>query len=483
MIPERLQTQNRNDKKRRKWIQVAAMLYLVYALCTGVFPFLQTKPVSPGFAASVSASDFYSNTPCADRVALVEHPSESFETRIHILDEARERIDISYYAMHMGESTDLFLGALLEAADRGVQIRILVDGQFGGLTSFHRTYAVAIGAHPNIQLKIYNPPSIWKPWTWNGRLHDKYILIDDRLLLMGGRNIGDKYFAPEGYDKPLSYDRDVLIYHTAWTEGNADSVLFDIRDYMDSLWNGDDVRQPFSEDTKRGAEKRQALRVKFALFRSDNPSLFDHANDDYASWTYPANRVTFFHNDTQPGPKEPKAGYVLGQLLLDARTSVTLQSPYIILDNALKDLLKNLGAKQIDAAILTNSLGSSPNPVACTAYYSDRKAILETGVQLWEYQGEHSIHAKTYLIDHRMAIVGSFNLDPRSAYIDTEMLLAIDSVEFTQHLQQVQEEYRQQSLAASDTDAPTSEKRSVPLFKKVMIYILLLPVLLLKHLT
>lgn len=102
-------------------------LYLIYALGTGVLPYLHSKPVSQTFAASVNPSGFYRDMPCADRVALVEYPAESFDARIHILDEAEERIDVSYYAMHMEESADLFLGALLEAADRGVHVRILVD--------------------------------------------------------------------------------------------------------------------------------------------------------------------------------------------------------------------------------------------------------------------------------------------------------------------------------------------------------------------
>lgn len=145
---------------------------------------------------------------------------------------------------------------------------------------------------------------------------------------------------------------------------------------MDSLWNSKDVCLPFSEDTKRSVEKRQELRTKYDQFRDDNPSLFDHMDDDYETWTYSANCITFFHNDTQIGPKEPKTGYVLGKLLLGADESVILQSPYIILDPTLKELLNDLGEKQIDAAILTNSIASSPNPVACTAYFGNRKTIL-----------------------------------------------------------------------------------------------------------
>lgn len=471
-----------------KTIKIVIALYLIYAFATGVLPYLHSKPISQAFASSVNPSSFYRDMPCVDRVALVESPAEGFDTRIHILDEAEKRIDVSYYAMHMGESTDLFLGALLEAADRGVHVRILVDGQFGGLTGSHRAYAAAIGAHPNIELKIYNPPNVLKPWTWNGRLHDKYILIDDRLLLMGGRNIGDKYFAPKSYDGQLSYDRDVLIYNTAYSSADtAGSVLFAVRDYMDSLWGSGSVYEPFSKDTKRGMKKRQELQMAYEKFRLETPALFDHMEDDYEAWTYAANCITFFHNDTQIGRKESKVGYILGRLLLDADASVVLQSPYIILDTQLEQLLGGLGGKQIEATILTNSVASSPNPVACTAYTGDRKTILKTGIKVWEYQGENSIHAKTYLIDDRLAVVGSYNLDPRSAYLDTEMMLAIDSVEFTRHLKEVQSEYLQQSLEVDSNgnyrSSATAQKRAVPFFKRVLIAVLFLPVRLVKGLT
>lgn len=480
-----------NPEKRhftwKQWMAAAVLLYLLYVFCTGVFPFLRSKTVSEAFASSVSVSDFYGGTPCTDRAALVETPTEGFDTRIHILDGAQKRIDVSYYALHMGETTDLFLGALLDAADRGVQVRILVDGQFGGLTWFHPVYAAAIGAHPNIELKIYNPPNLLKPWTWNGRLHDKYIIVDDQLLLMGGRNIGDKYFAPDGYGKPLSYDRDVLIYNTAWEKAGGDSVLFAVRDYMDTLWDSPDVRQPFEADTKSGAAKRQALQTGFQVFRSEHPALFDHTGDAYESWTCSTNRVTFFHNDTSIGLKEPKTGYVLGQLLRHAESGVVLQSPYVILDGALEQLLRDLGEKQIDAVVLTNSAASSPNPTACAAYLGDRKAIAKTGIRLFEYQGENAIHAKTYLIDDRLSVVGSYNLDPRSACIDTEMMLAIDSEEFTQQLKQVQESYRQQALEVTrdggylPREGP--EERPLPFAKKVMFWLLYLPVRLFKQLT
>ena len=467
-------------------ILAIVVFYLLYVVLTAVFPAMFRKPVSDAFASSVSASNFYSDHECADRVALIESPTEGFESRLHLLDEATKRIDISYYAMHMGETTDLFLGAILNAADRGVQIRILVDDQFGGLTHSHADYATALGAHPNIELKTYNPLNPLKPWTWNGRLHDKYMIADNRLLMLGGRNIGDKYFDPEGYEKPLSLDRDVLIYNTEWNNQSKDSVLFDVRAYMDEIWNSSAAVQSFNNDSEKGIAKRESLKSNYAHFRQEHASLFDHSTDNYQAWTYPANRVSFIHNDTHIGVKEPKVGYIIGELLNSAKTSVTLQSPYVILDSMLKEQLTQIGNQPIDAKILTNSVGSSPNPIACTAYLGDRSGILNTGISLWKYQGDHSIHAKSYVIDDRITAVGSYNLDPRSAYLDTELLLVIDSTEFTDHFKQVQDSYFQQSLKVNDRGQyePKSniEARPISGFQGLLIAILYLPVKLLKFL-
>ena len=142
-------------KRIVKYLLLTIAVYLVYVLCTAVLPYVRQQAVPEAFASSVSASNFYGDGICIDRVALVEEPQESLGARIKLLDEAQHTIDLSYYAMHMGPSTDLFLGSILHAADRGVQIRILVDGMSGGLTSANRDYAAALGAHPNISLRLY----------------------------------------------------------------------------------------------------------------------------------------------------------------------------------------------------------------------------------------------------------------------------------------------------------------------------------------
>lgn len=353
-------------------------------------------------------------------------------------------------------------------------MRILLDGMSGGLTEANPAYAAALGAHENIDLRLYNQPNLLKPWTFNGRLHDKYIIIDDRLLLLGGRNIGDKYFDPDGYEGNLSIDRDVLVYNTAWQSGGTDSVLFAVRGYMDDLWNCDDVRRVYETDTTKGAQKREELLRLLVSARAVYPGLFVH-DTDYEAATYPASRITFLHNSTEIGPKEPVVADALGALLRAARESVLLQSPYVVLDPTLEKLLGDLGEKGINYEILTNSSVSSPNLPAYSAYLSDRARILETGADLREYQSRHAIHAKSYVVDGRMSVVGSFNLDPGSAYIDTELMLAIDSEPFAAQLRETIGQYEARSLLVAqngNASEQTMQPEPVPRAKQALLSVL-----------
>ena len=128
---------------------------------------------------------------------------------------------------------------------------------------------------------------------WCGKLME---LVDreqpDKLVLLGGRNIGDRYFGPEGYGAGLSIDRDVLVYNTAYPSGGRESVLFDVRDYMDGIWAGENVTQPFDRDSGGSAALREQLSADFRALRAQHPSLFD-TQVDFAARTFAANKVTF----------------------------------------------------------------------------------------------------------------------------------------------------------------------------------------------
>lgn len=434
-----------NKEKIVKIICAVLAVYLVYVAAFAFFPYFTEKNVSETFRTDIESYDFYSDTQSVDRVALVEDPLVSLGTRIRLISEAKSTLDISYHSMHMGESADYFLAAILDAAERGVKVRLLFDGMSSGFSGKYKDLAKALGSHENIEIRLYNSMNLLKPWTFNGRMHDKYIIIDNKFLLLGGRNIGDQYFGPEGYDKNLSIDRDVLVYNSAWQTDNRDSVLFQVKNYMENIWNCKNSKDAFTEKGKNSDDEKARLLSIMTELRKEQPRLFSQPlNIEKA--TFPTNKITFFANDISIYKKEPKVGYIISHLVMNAEEKVFLQSPYVVLSDNIETALNEIGKKGIKYEILTNSLQSSPNLPAYSLYLNDREKILSTGAEIYEFQNNNGIHAKTYIIDDRMSIIGSFNMDPRSEYIDTEIMLAIDSPEFTEYLQSIVKLYKDNSL-------------------------------------
>lgn len=454
----------------RNSLCIILALYLVYLISFALFPYFKKKDPSAAFCEEVESYDFYADEPCVDRVALVEDPIVSLGTRIRLLSEAKNTIDIAYYALHMGKTTDSFLAAILDAADRGVKVRFLLDGMSNGFTKEYKYLANALGSHENIEIRLYNPVNAFKPWTINGRMHDKYIIIDNTFLLLGGRNIGDKYFGPDGYDKNLSIDRDVLVYNTKHDEDNRESVLFQVRDYMNSVWDYEYTHPAFVIKSKKSDKEKERLKSIMATIKEQYEYLFTDPLD-IENQTFPANRITFFANDISIFKKEPKVGYIIREIITDAEEKVILQSPYIVLSNNIESALDDFGKTGKEYEILTNSMQSSPNLPAYSIYLSDKKQILKTGAKIYEFQDRNAIHAKTYIVDNRMSIIGSFNMDPRSEYIDTEIMLAIDSEEFTNYLLKIVDLYKDHSLIVSEDgeylDNPLVEEFHVNPLKRI----------------
>lgn len=218
----------------------------------------------------------------------------------------------------------------MEAADRGVQVRFVIDGLIGGINEHQEGVGVALYTHPNIQYVRYNPLDLKRPWLINSRLHDKFIIVDDKLLMLGGRNIGDKYFGPEGFEKSLSYDRDVVVYNTLHgREGAGQSALEQVRDYMDQLLELEITRPAYGSLSARqkakAEEAREEMAAAYSALCQARPELFGIPLDTYRDITLPTNQVTLLYNPPHGNKKEPVLGYQLAALALDAKESVLLQ--------------------------------------------------------------------------------------------------------------------------------------------------------------
>ncbi|KMK78317.1 phospholipase D-like domain-containing protein [Alkalihalobacillus pseudalcaliphilus] len=409
------------------------LIYVLYVIVTAFLLFTFSSPLEGDLTVEVvERQDLSTN----DRVVLVQDRVESGLARIQLIQQADKSIDVSSYAIQKGEYADMFVGALFEAADRGVQVRIILDGIVNQFNRDFNQVSYAMEEHPNMAIKFYEPLNIWMPWTWNNRYHDKLLIIDGEMVMLGGRNIGDRYFSPEGTAKATN-DRDVIVIHSN-QEVEAKSVLTDISNYYQKTWDHEFTKPAVKNVTSRNREKGQ-LREKQVRKIYQQAVAQDQKLQEKVDWlanSYPANSITFLHNPLERWNKQPLIWQALIKQLDQASGIVYMESPYIIPTNKMLSYLDEYNIEVDKMRLMTNSFASTPNSVAFSGYYPNRREIAAYSESLYEYQSnKESLHGKTYIFDEQISMVGSFNLDSRSAFLNTEVMLLIDSEPFAKHLQ------------------------------------------------
>jgi len=459
---------------KKKIIFGVAGALLLYVVVFGAFIFLFVKGVSEMYRTTHPVDRFYSDEVGADRAVLIDEPRDSAIVRVNMIETAQERIDISYYSVESGKVTNTFWGLLFEAADRGVKVRIILDGIANGMKN---EMMYALKKHPNVQLKFYEPINIWKPWTLNNRLHDKYIIADERIAVMGGRNIGDRFMVPDGYEGEITFDRDVVIYNN----GQRNSVVQDLAAYFNEIYNSPYAKEPVETLSKRqekiAAEKTEEMQRSLQKERETKENIFAK-QINWEQVTLPTNKITLIHNPIQRFSKEPWVWYEMNQLFQRARESIFLQSPYIIPSKKMMSgFFNEIQKTGVKLNVLTNSRASTPNYLAFSVYLNYRKKIVDSGAAVYEYHGEHSIHTKAYGVDDDISLIGSFNMDPRSTFLSTETMVVIHSKDVKKQLDDMTNDYEKKSLLIGDNhkyvvNEGSIEERSVSMFKNVLLKII-----------
>ncbi|WP_284561517.1 phospholipase D-like domain-containing protein [Bacillus sp. T2.9-1] len=419
-----------------KTIMVFVGVYLLYIVISCVVvPYFYHPKADPFWKPATKLNQNDKKVVSPDKVVLLQDREDSGLARLQLIKNAKKSVDISTYAIHKGPYADLFFGCLFDAANRGVKVRLLLDGIVNQFNKDLRLYSYAIFTHPNIELKYYEPLHLGKPWTWNNRFHDKLFIIDSELAIVGGRNIGDKYFSAAG-TKGASNDRDVIVF----TEEQKDtSVLMKIDDYYQYVWE-----HPFS---KNAVKKISHRKIQLGKEKAEEAmDLLTHAKDVYPlpidkaiDWkkdAYSTDKVFLLHNPHQRVNKDPLIWKELISLTEQSTKSIYLESPYIVPTKKMLEYVKPEKIKVDHWKVLTNSAASTPNMVAFSGYWSNRHYIINWVDELFEYQEKtESLHGKTYIFDEKISLIGSYNVDARSTFLNTETMLLIDSEEFAHFLQ------------------------------------------------
>ncbi len=349
----------------------------------------------------------------ADRVRILATDRQAAEARVEMVLAARQEILASAFIFGDDPFTLTSLGLLRAAARRGVRVQLIADAQWNRIPRAVQAHLKAEG----IEIREYHPFRLDRPLWLVRRMHDKLTVVDGRALLAGGRNLESTYFGFGHQIRASNYvDCDLQV------EGDAAA---EARRYFLALWSSNEVRPTRARATPAEiAEAAQLLdhhkawldaRIEEARNDPDRPP----------ARLAEAGPVRFLHDPIGHRDRTRKVGSELRDLLGLARESAVLESPYLVPSRAFRQALREALGRGVHVRILTNSLNATDNLWPQAGYVAHKPDLVRGGVELWEYQGPECLHAKAAVIDGETVIVGSYNLDPRSENLNTELALVV----------------------------------------------------------
>jgi putative cardiolipin synthase len=388
---------------------------------------------------------------------------EAFAARLALAQRATRSLDVQYYIWRNDTTGRLLFEALCAAADRGVRVRLLLDDNN---TSDLDEVLATLDAHPGIEVRLFNPFALRRPrilgyltdfFRLNRRMHNKSFTADRETTIVGGRNIGDEYFGATG--AVLFVDLDVLAvgpivadvaddFERYWTSRAACPVerLLPRRRAVRSMWHA------------TGTRRTGAHPVRDAYLSAIGELAFERALAEGRlplTWA-PTHMVS--DDPAKVFDRGVRKAYLPRQIvaLVGApRATFDIVSPYFVPGASGVRTFARLARQGVRVRVLTNAFEATDVAPVHAGYSKRRKALLEAGVALYELRrgagaigaaarSEHhagrlgssgsSLHAKTFAVDGTRVFVGSYNFDPRSAKLNTELGFVIDSAALTQHI-------------------------------------------------
>lgn len=436
----------------------------------------RVTPAPPSYALSNPDSELAQRVEAlaAERPAghsgfrLLPLSAEAFAARIRMIRAAENTLDVQYYIVHDGLSTRALIDELLKAADRGVRVRLLLDDT----ASDGSDYQIAtLAAHPNILIRVFNPLHVGRSNVFtrslgrllklsqqHRRMHNKLMLADSSLAIVGGRNLGDEYFDA---DKGLNFtDIDLL---------GAGPVARQLATSFDQYWNHE-LSVPIQHFLRRPPrvsalnDARREITRYLEAERQRDPKRYHHLTaelDDapLAQWlqqlTWAPGEAMWDHPDKINAPGIPDEHLLLTTRLQPSLEAVsremTLIAAYFVPTDDGVNYLTRQADKGVAIRILTNSLEATDVPLVHGGYAPYRRPLLEAGVRLFELrrqpdqeasynlggESESSLHSKAAVFDRQEVFLGSLNFDPRSILWNTEVGVLIESPELASEVQRL----------------------------------------------
>jgi putative cardiolipin synthase len=364
-------------------------------------------------------------------IQVLDSDAEALAARLSLIDSAQHSIEMSTFHIESGKSTNVILAALRSAAERGVRVRLLLDGLNMNLSADEVKGLQKAG----VEIFEFHPVGSGGLRKLNRRSHSKLLVIDEKLLMLGSRNLRDKHFG-------LAGDRYIDFELVLQGDMAAKAAC-----YFDWLWNSCHVGRAKGKkkavDLCDGCQNRSIacgpVRFNFEpQFDVPVSCLYD-GTIDKAAKRMRAQRIEWVNS---------------------ARTSLIIETPYPAFSIASLRAIESAARRGVRVQIFTNSNASNDKSITWAALQNVRRRLLKLGIEIYEYQGKDTMHAKMFLVDGKFAVLGSHNFDARSDNYNLEFCIKVDSAEFTRELENRFECRRMQSSRVT-LAKPTRNQRLV----------------------
>jgi putative cardiolipin synthase len=421
---------------------------------------LSLTPAKAGVLAEVSTKISTIHGPGQSAFMLLIRNDDAMNWRLALIDHATVSIDAQYFIWQSDEAGILLFDRLLQAADRGIRIRLLVDDL---VFAAKDSDIAAISSHPNFEIKIFNPGFV-RDSTLGGlgefllyfrelnrRMHNKLLVVDGCMAVVGGRNIGNEYF---GLSKKYNFrDLDLLV---------SGDVLVELSEAFDVYWNAEAAYPGAAMAEINGPDEMRSLRDWVSEYLTDRGELLSSYPQTRRSWVaelqqLPSRMKTgeahFMQDEpVQIGEDQYRLLDMLDYLAEPSHKELMMVSPYLIPVGGFLEHLAKLATEGVTVKILTGSMGANNHTVAHSHYKKYRRRILQTRAELYEFRHDAtpeirdlsdvpparakfiSLHVKALVGDRKRCFIGSLNLDPRAIEINTENGLYIESSELANEL-------------------------------------------------
>lgn len=380
---------------------------------------------------------------------------DALAARLLLIDRAEVSIDVQYYLIDNDLVGNAFIHELLRAADRGVRVRLLLDDI---LTSKYDIGMQALDSHPNFEMRVFNPfnrgaagrtlGALGSFTRINRRMHNKSVTVDNQMTIIGGRNMANHYF---GADENKKYgDLDVMA---------IGPVVNEVSTMFDEYWNHHAALPVQAVATPLDDPPAELLRLRAALDKAQEQiadSVYEkvleeryyeyvHSDDSIFAWA----PYDFIYDSPDKSEKAqaaeaPSITTGLIETLGVAEKEVIIVSPYFVPLRSGIEAFTRLQDRGVELTVITNSLAANNQFTVHAGYAPARKPLLEKGIKLYEVRPDADVsgsefvafsgatatlHTKAFLVDRKSVFIGSFNFDPRSININTEMGVVIHDPE------------------------------------------------------